>query len=81
MDFGGLRNTLNIQSYIAVSVTLVPLWGLGTMQVANQFQTRFLELIPRPIAGLKFSTLYKANVSPPRTPPPHSVSFSLNYHS
>ncbi len=25
--------------------------------LATQFQTRFLELIPRPIAGLKFSTL------------------------
>ncbi len=26
--------------------------------LATQFQTRFLELIPRPIAGLKFSALY-----------------------
>jgi hypothetical protein len=26
--------------------------------LATQFQTRFLELIPRPIAGLQFSTLF-----------------------
>jgi hypothetical protein len=60
-----------------VSVTLIPLWGLGSkymyigiglpyraaslcsLALATQFHTRFLESIPRPIAGLKFSTLEK----------------------
>ncbi len=55
-----------------VSVTLVPLMGARNQvgiglsyrpaslcSLASQFQTRFLESIPRPLAGLKFSTLYK----------------------
>ncbi len=53
-------------------------WPASLCSLANQFQTRFLELIPRPIAGLKFSTLYKANDSPPRTPPPALCLFLSN---
>jgi hypothetical protein len=32
-------------------------WPASQCNLATQFQTRFLELVPRPIAGLKFSTL------------------------
>ncbi len=32
--------------------------------LATQFQTRFLESIPRPIAGLKFSPLYSVLCTP-----------------
>ncbi len=44
----GARNQVGIgKSYRPVSL----------YSLATQFQTRFLESIPRPIAGLKFSTL------------------------
>jgi hypothetical protein len=58
-----------------VSVTLVPLLGARNQvgiglsyrpaslcSLLTQFQTRFLESIPRPIVGLKFST-QESNIS------------------
>ncbi len=47
----GARN----QGGIGLSYRHASLWGS-----AAQFQTRFLESIPRPIAGLKFSTRYRS---------------------
>jgi hypothetical protein len=43
----GARNQVGIGLYRPASLC----------SLATQFQTRFQELIPRPIAGLKFSTL------------------------
>jgi len=60
-----------------VSVTLVPQMGAKNQvgiglsyrpaslcSLATQFQTQFLELIPRPIAGLKFSTQFLKSAPP-----------------
>ncbi len=57
--------------------------------VATQFQTRFLETIPRPIAGLKFSTqasspsndLAPLLTSPPPPPPLPSVARPATHRS
>jgi hypothetical protein len=45
----GVRNQVGIG---------LPYRPAGQYCLATQFHTRFLELIPRPIAGLKFPTLY-----------------------
>ena len=55
--------------------------------LATQFQTRFLESIPRPIAGLKIQTLFvkegfgrKSTYFPPsqKAPPPISWELAKN---
>ncbi len=64
---GGLRcgdsANENIVGYFSSALGARNLEGIGLSyrpaslcSLATQFQVRFLELIPRPIAGLKFST-------------------------
>ncbi len=48
----GARNQVGCRTGPPARPVVVP------ARLATQFQTRFLESIPRPIAGLKFSTLY-----------------------
>jgi hypothetical protein len=50
----GARNQVGI----GLSYRLASLYSLAT-----QFHTRFLESIPRPIAGLKFSTQYERKIN------------------
>ncbi len=47
--------------------------------LATQFQTRFLESIPRPIAGLKFSTQILKHTSPNHTSLLYTVQYSIPF--
>ncbi len=50
---GNLSPAMGARNQIGIGLSYRP---ASLCSLATQFQTRFLELIPRPIAGLKFST-------------------------
>ncbi len=52
---GNLSPAMEVRNQIGIGLSYRP---ASLCSLATQFQTRFLESIPRPMAGLKFSTLY-----------------------
>ncbi len=50
---GNLRPAMGARNQVGIGLSY---WPVSLCSLATQFQTRFLESIPRPIAGLKFST-------------------------
>jgi hypothetical protein len=51
---GNLRPAMGARNQVGIGLSYRP---ASLCSLATQFQTRFLELIPRPVAGLKFSAL------------------------
>jgi hypothetical protein len=51
---GNLRPTVGARNQVGIGLSYRP---ASLCSLATQFQTRFLESIPRPIAGLKIPTL------------------------
>jgi hypothetical protein len=51
---GNFSPAMGARNQVGIGLSYRP---ASQCSLATQFQTRFLELIPRPIAGLKFSTL------------------------
>jgi hypothetical protein len=52
---GNLSPVMGPRNQVGIGLSYRP---ASLCSLATQFQTQFLESIPRPIAGLKFSTLY-----------------------
>ncbi len=52
---GNFSPALGARNQVGIGLSYRP---ASLCSLATQFQTRFLESIPRPIAGLKFSTLF-----------------------
>jgi hypothetical protein len=52
---GNFRPAMGARNQVGIRLSYRP---ASPSNLASQFQTRFLELIHRPIAGLKFSTLF-----------------------
>jgi hypothetical protein len=52
---GNLSPAMGARNQVGIGLSYRP---ASLCSLATQFQTRFLELIPCPIAGLKFSALY-----------------------
>ncbi len=50
---GNFSPAMGARNQVGIGLSYRP---AGLCSLATQYQTRFLELIPRPIAGLKFST-------------------------
>jgi hypothetical protein len=51
---GNLSSAMGARNQVGIGLSYRP---ASLFSLATQFQTWFLESIPRPIAGLKFSTL------------------------
>ncbi len=51
---GNFSPAMGARNQVGIGLSYRP---ASLCSLATQFQTRFLESIPRPIAGLKFSTL------------------------
>ncbi len=52
---GNLSPAMGARNQVGIGLSY---WPASLGSLATQFQTRFLESIPRPIAGLKFSTQF-----------------------
>ncbi len=53
ISVGNLSPAMGARNQVGIGLSYRP---ASLCSLATQFQTRFLESIPRPIAGLKFST-------------------------
>jgi len=54
---GNSSHAIGARNHVGIGLSYRP---ASLCSLATQFQTRFMESIPRPIAGLKFPTLHSA---------------------
>jgi hypothetical protein len=64
---GNLSPTMGTKNQVGIGLSY---WPASLCSLATQFQTRFLESIPRSIAGLKFLTLLSKGVGAGGVTPP-----------